>query len=132
VVGITSQIESESGGNVGVGYAVPIDTVKRVVAQLMSGGTVQHSFLGVELSEQTASGGVQLAAVTSGGPASQAGLQRGDVIVAIAGKQVSSADEVRNAIDARQLGDSVQITVSRNGQTKTFTVKLATRPAQAG
>src|SRR5262249_37182224 len=130
VVGITSQIASSTGANVGVGYAVPIDTVKKVVSQLMGGGTVQHAFLGVELNDQNGTGGVRLAAVTSGGPAARAGLRQGDVVTAVGGRQVSSADDVRNAVDARHPGDSLQVTVTRNGQTKTFTVKLGTQPAQ--
>ncbi len=130
-IGITSQIESESGGNVGVGYAVPIDTVKKIAAQLLRSGKVQHAYLGVELG-QGANGGVPLAQVLGGGPAARAGLQQGDVITAIAGKHVSTPDAVRAAVDARNPGEHVQVQVTRNGQTKTFTVTLGTRPSQAG
>jgi putative serine protease PepD len=131
VIGITSQIESESGGNVGVGYAVPIDTIRKVVAQLLQSGKVQHAYLGVELGEPR-NGGVPLVQTVSGGPAATAGLQQGDTVTAVDGKHVSSPDDVRAAIDARKPGDRVAVTVTRNGQTKTFTVTLGTRPARAG
>jgi putative serine protease PepD len=130
-IGITSQIESESGGNVGIGYAVPIDTVKKVAAQLLKSGKVQHAYLGVELG-QAANGGVPLVQVLGGGPAARAGLQQGDVVTAVAGKRVSTPDAVRAAVDARKPGEHVRVQVTRNGQTRTVTVTLGTRPSRAG
>ena len=131
VVGIASQIESENGGNVGIGYAVPIDTVKKIIRQLLQGGEVQHAYLGIVLGEPQ-NGGVPLVQVTSAGPAARAGLQQGDIVTAFAGKAVSTADEVRAAVDARQPGDTVSVQVTRNGETKSIEVTLGERPAQAG
>jgi putative serine protease PepD len=131
VLGITSQIESESGGNVGVGYAVPIDTVKKVVSQLLQGHQVQHAYLGVLLG-QSRNGGVPLVQVRSGSPAASAGLKQGDVVTAVGGKRVSSPEDVQAAVEARQPGDTVELQVNRSGGTKTVTVTLAQRPKQAG
>jgi putative serine protease PepD len=126
VIGVNSQIESDSGGNDGVGFAVPSATVKKVVTQLIAGGKVQHAYLGVGLS---GSGAAQLTNVVSGGPADKAGLATGDVITAVAGKAVATGDELRAAIDARQPGDSVSITYTRDNQKHTLSVTLGNRPS---
>lgn len=131
VIGIAAQIASESGGNVGVGYAVPVDTVNKVVDQLLETGRVEHAYMGVVLGEAEG-GGVPLVSVRDGGPAARAGLRAGDVVIAIGGKDVSSPDDVRAAVDARQPGDTVTVQVRRGGQTRTFDVELGERPAQVG
>ena len=127
VVGINSQIASESGGNDGIGYAVPIESARKVADALIAGKTIEHAFLGVRLGESD-SGGASVVEVTSGSPADEAGLQQGDVIVKIAGEDVQSGDDVRRAVAAHQPGDEVQLTVRRNGETQQLTVKLGTRP----
>jgi putative serine protease PepD len=124
VVGVNSQIESGSGSNVGIGYAVPVDTVKEVVSQLLEGGEVQHAYLGVQLSDDGVIG-----EVVQDGPADRAGLQAGDDIQSVDGKAVDSAGDVRAAIDAREPGDSVTVRVQRNGETVTEQVELGQRPA---
>jgi putative serine protease PepD len=131
VIGISSQIESRTGGNVGIGYAVPIDTVKRVVDQLRADGDVQHAYLGVGLANEPAEGGgVELEEVVDGGPADDAGLQSGDVIVAVDGDEVETPDEVRAAVDSHQPGDEFEVQVRRDGDTRTETVTLGERPDQ--
>ena len=128
VIGINSQIESDSGGNDGIGFAIPSNTVRSVVDQLVSGQKVEHAYLGVSL--QTAqSGGAQVGAVTAGSPAADAGLKVGDVVVSFDGKSISSADDLSAAVLAKQPGDTVKVAVERNGSTKTFTVTLGTRPS---
>jgi S1-C subfamily serine protease len=78
VIGVNSQIESDSGGNDGVGFAVPSNTVKTIVAQLLDRGSVDHAYLGVGLSEtQGETAGAQVTEVRSGGPADDAGLEVG-------------------------------------------------------
>ena len=124
VVGVNSQIESGSGSNVGIGYAVPVDTVKEVVGQLLESGEVQHAYLGVRLGEDGSIG-----EIVQGGPADSAGLQSGDAIQEIDGKAVDSAGDVRAAIDAHEPGDSVEVEVVRGGETVTVQVELGTRPA---
>ena len=94
VIGVNSQIEStnQSGsgeaGNVGIGFAIPSNTVKNVVDQLRASGKVAHAYLGVSAEDTNSSAGAQIASVAQGGPAAQAGLQPGDVVTQIAGKNV--------------------------------------------
>jgi putative serine protease PepD len=126
VVGVNSQIKSESGGNEGVGFAVPSDTVRTVASTIMSKGSVKHAYLGVSLA---ANGSARLDSVLPGKPAERAGLRAGDVITKIDGKAVSTGAQVRAAIDAKQPGDSVRITVRRSGSERTFSVTLVNRPA---
>jgi putative serine protease PepD len=126
VIGVTAQIESDSGGNDGVGFAIPSNTVKSVVTQLIAGGTVQHAYLGVGISS---SGTAKLTNVVSGAPADKAGLQVGDVITAIDGTKISTGDELRAAIAAKSPGDTVSVTYTRGGTSHTASVKLADRPS---
>ena len=134
VIGVNSQIEStgssSSGGqagNVGIGFAIPSNTVKSVVSQLRATGKVSHAYLGVQT--QDASGaGAQVAALTAGGPAATGGLQAGDVITSLGGKSVDDSTALSSLVDSHKVGDSVEVEVTRNGAKKTLTVKLGQRP----
>ena len=128
VIGVTSQIESESGGNVGIGFAIPSNTVRSVADQLVSGQKVEHAYLGVAL-EDAESGGARIATVTAGSPAADAGLEAGDVVTALDGESISNAEELTAAVISKQPGDKVQIAVKRDGSTKTLTATLGTRPS---
>jgi S1-C subfamily serine protease len=151
VVGVTSQIESESGGNDGVGFAVPSDTIQPIVTQLIADGSVSHAYLGVAVATITQSAaeqldltpGVALTSVTQGTSADEAGLRAatdatvsdgeevptgGDVITALDGDPVNTAEELRARIDAKQPGDELKITYVRDGTTRTVTVTLGDRP----
>ena len=128
VVGVTSQIESESGGNDGVGFAVSSNTVKRIADALISNGSVDHAYLGVATETSTSPAGARIATVRSGTPAAGSDLTAGDVVTAVDGEKVSSSDQLRELIDAHNPGDSVTLTVSRNGDTKSLKVVLGTRP----
>ena len=130
VVGVNSQIASESGGNQGIGYAIPIDTVSTVVQQLIASGKVEHAYLGVRVGD--ADGGARIVQVTPGSPADDAGLEAGDVIVKADGEAVASGDDVRKAVSANKPGDELQLEVERSGDTKTVTAKLEDRPATTG
>ena len=127
VIGVNAQIESDSGGSDGVGFAIPANTVRSIASQLIGTGSVKHAYLGVGIS--SAANGVKLTQVRTGTPAAQAGLQTGDVVTAVDGKQVRAADELGTAIDAKKPGDRVSITYTRNGASHTVTVTLAERPA---
>jgi S1-C subfamily serine protease len=152
VIGINSQIESDSGGNDGIGFAVPSNTVKSVVSQLIATGQVQHAYLGVGIATITDAlssqlglpAGVEVTQVTSGGPAADAGLKAadattvvggqefptgGDVITAVDGKSVSTSEELQSVIGAMKPGDSASITYSRDGSEHTVQVTLGTRPS---
>ena len=127
VIGITSQIESDSGGSDGVGFAIPSNTIKSVVAQLISSGTVEHAFLGV--GPQTVTNGVRIASIETGSAAAKAGVKTGDVITAVDGKATTTAAGLRATIEGYKPGDKVTLTLRRNGATKSITVTLGTRPA---
>jgi putative serine protease PepD len=130
VIGVTAQIESDSGGNDGVGFAIPSNIVKSIVAQLISSGQAKHAFLGIGLEDSSRSGGgAAVTEVRSNTPADKAGLQVGDVITAVDGKKISSADELRSAITAHSPGDRVSITYVRGDQSHTVQVTLAERPS---
>ena len=129
VVGVVSQIQSENGGNVGIGYAVPSDTVDNVVDTLKSGGEVEHAYLGVRLQETD--NGVSLSAVLAGEPGQKAGLQTGDVVLEADGKKIESASDIQRAVDAHKPGDKLVLKVRRGGDERTVTVTLGTRPPAA-
>ena len=152
VIGINSQIESDSGGNDGIGFAVPANTVKSVVSQLIATGQVQHAYLGVGIATITDAlssqlglpVGVEVTQVTPGGPAADAGFKAadattvvggqefptgGDVITAVDGKPVSTSEELQSLIGAMKPGDSASITYSRDGSEHTVQVSLGTRPS---
>jgi putative serine protease PepD len=129
VVGINSQIASSSGGNEGIGYAVPIETAKEVADALIAGTTIERPFLGVRLAD--ADNGGQVVEVTSGSPAADAGLKQGDVIIEVDGEKVASGDDVRRAVAAGKPGDKLELTVRRNGETTTVTATLGKRPTQS-
>jgi putative serine protease PepD len=129
VVGVNAQIESDSGGSDGVGFAIPSNMVKSVADTIISGGKVEHAYLGVTVGDAASGQGAALEQVKPGTPAADAGLQAGDVVTAIDGQTVTNADDLTARISAHQPGDKVTLTVTRNGGTKTIDVTLGTRPS---
>jgi putative serine protease PepD len=129
VIGITSQIESESGGNEGVGFAVPSNTIKSVVSKLIKGERVAHPYLGVYVQAPANRSGAQIASVKSGSPAADAGLKAGDIVTAFGGETIASPDDLTSAVGAKQPGDKVSVTYIRSGSTKTTQVTIGTRPS---
>jgi putative serine protease PepD len=139
VIGVNSQVFSGSqnsafggsGGNTGLGFAVPSNTVKLVVDELRAHGKVVHPWLGVQIGDATRAG-ASIGAVTSGGPAARAGLRAGDVILAADGRPVADADTLTALLDQHRPGDQVRLRVRRGGSTRTVTVTLGTRPSSVG
>jgi putative serine protease PepD len=129
VIGVTSQIESDSGGNDGVGFAIPSSTVKSIATRLIASGKVEHAFLGVTPADATSTAGARITSVASGSPASRGGIQEGDVVTEVDGRSVADAAALRSAIDSHAPGDKVKVTVDRGGTTHTLTVTLGTRPS---
>jgi len=142
VIGVNSQIAGGTGGNVGIGYAVPVNTVKEVVRELLAEGEVQRAYLGIEMQTLTdelaeALGiderkGVLVANVREGSPAERAGLrggQDGDVIVSVDGKPVDSADELSSVVASKEPGETLTLEFHRKGKTEELRVKLERRPA---
>jgi putative serine protease PepD len=128
VIGVNAQIASDSGGNEGVGFAIPSNTAKSIVSQLIDSGKVEHAFLGVALQDATGAG-AQVSRVTANTPAQRAGLRAGDVITQVDGKRIGTGDELRAAINAKSPGDQVSLTYRRDGETHTVRVTLANRPS---
>ncbi len=129
VVGVNSQIESNSGGNEGVGFAVPSNTIRSIASQLISSGKAEHAFLGVVLSDSSSQTGAAVGQVRAGTPAARAALRVGDVVTAAAGTTINSASELRAVINAHRPGDTISVTYTRGGQSHTIKVKLAARAA---
>ncbi|WP_425569820.1 S1C family serine protease [Rhodococcus olei] len=118
VIGINSAIRSESGGSVGLGFAIGVDDVTRVAQELIRTGSMHHSEIGVNArtvtNEQTT--GAQVANVKSGSPAQQAGIVEGDVIVKVADREVGSADELVVAVHGTEVGQPVPVALIRSGR----------------
>jgi putative serine protease PepD len=133
VIGVNSQIATSnnatgSGGNVGIGFAVPSNTVRSVVDQLQHGGKVQHAWLGVQ-SGDAKGGGAQVGAVTNNSPAEKAGLRAGDVIRSFNGEPLADSSALSAKVNAARSGDQVKLVVRRDGQMRTITATLGDRPA---
>jgi putative serine protease PepD len=126
VIGVTSQIQSDSGGNDGVGFAVPSNTVQSIASQLISTGKAQHALLGVSV-KTAATGGVTVAQVSAGSAAASAGLKAGDVITAVDGTNVTTAEKLRAIVAGHKPGDSVTLTIQRSGASKTVTATLGSK-----
>jgi putative serine protease PepD len=139
VVGVNSQIATDGAGqgNVGIGFAIPSNTVREVVPQLEQGRAVAHPFIGVSTSPAISGSGAVIQRVTPSSPAAKAGLRAassasgegGDVIVAVDGKPIGEPDDVAAAIDRRAPGDRVTIVVLRDGRRTAVELTLGTRPA---
>jgi len=129
VIGVNAQIESGGGGSDGVGFAIPSSTVQRVARALAAGETVQHAYLGIQVATSSSPVGARVSLVRSGSPAADAGLRAGDVVTAIAGKRVTSADQLTSSVNAQQPGGKLSFTVVRDGKQQTVTVTLGKRPS---
>jgi S1-C subfamily serine protease len=131
VIGVNSQIATRGGGsNSGVGFAVPIDTVKQVVPALERDGKIDHAYLGVATSARQDGSGAQVQSVTPGTPADRAGFQTGDIVVRFDGKAIRDPSDLGSAVNARKPGDTVKVVVRRGGSERSIDVKLAQRPNQ--
>jgi S1-C subfamily serine protease len=158
VIGVNSQIESSSGGgNVGIGFAVPINTVKEVVSQILENGRVDHAYLGVRMQEidenlaetfrMPVDSGILIVDVVDGSPADEAGLEGGDqqvivggtsyvlggdIVTAADGQAVANPDDLRRLIMEREPGETMTLQVHRGdrGDTeRTVNVTLGRQPA---
>jgi S1-C subfamily serine protease len=133
VIGVNSQIATAGGGggNVGIGFAVPSNTVRVVVPRLKKGDRIAHPWLGVETSDPTdpaSPPGAEVQDVTSGGPADAAGLQQGDVITEIDGQPLSDSSDLSRLINGKQPGDHVDLHIDRAGQDIHLGTTLGNRP----
>ena len=154
VIGVTSQIYAENSqqGNIGIGFAIPVNTVRNIAAQIISTGKVAHAYLGVSTAPITQqlsklynlpSSGLLIGTIDGNGPAKKAGLVGGttdvvvagesyslggDVIVAVDGAPVSAFEQLRDAIARKKPGDKIKLDVVRNGGKRSVTVTLGQAP----
>jgi putative serine protease PepD len=144
VIGITSSIATLSNGSqsgsIGLGFAIPVNLARSVGEQLIEDGTAEHAFLGVSLSDGTATAddvsrrGAVVEQVTSGSPAESAGIEVGDVVVAIDGDAVAGSESLTAYVRERRSGQEATLTIVRDGEALEVPVTLATRelPAASG
>jgi putative serine protease PepD len=135
VIGVNSQIATsgQTGrGNVGIGFAVPANTVRQVVPRLKQGQTIDRPYLGVSTgpASPTSPDGAVVRSVVPGGPGQRGGVQIGDVIVGINGRPVNDPADVSAAVNGQAPGDVVTVQIRRDGQPVTLDVELGTRPKQ--
>jgi serine protease Do len=138
VIGINTAIYSPSGGNVGIGFAIPINMAKQVMEELISKGKVTRGYLGVSIQDvdgtmekalklKTTEGSL-VGDVTAGGPAAKAGIKRGDIIEEFNGKKIDNSTDLRNMVAEAMPGTAVDVKILRDGKEQNVTVKLAERP----
>jgi putative serine protease PepD len=134
VVGVNTAIASlaqgttSQGGNIGVGFAIPIDTARAIAEDLIADGEVTHAYLGVRLTEAEDGGGALVAGVEEGQPAAEAGLRAGDLITRVGDEAVSDAADLTAAIRNLRPGDTVQVTFTRDGDEQAVEVVLGELP----
>ncbi len=138
LIGINSQILSPSGGNIGIGFAIPSNMARAVMDQLLKTGKVHRGMLGVTIQSidsdlasslnLPAARGAIVTSVASGGPAEKAGIKRGDVITAVNKQPVIDNNSLRNLVASMPPGSNVEVTALRNGRDQNFQVALAELP----
>jgi Do/DeqQ family serine protease len=135
LIGINTAILSRSGGNIGIGFAIPVNMARSVMQQLIKYGTVRRGQLGVSMYTVTpdiahslglsSASGALVSQVVQGSPAATAGVRTGDVITSVNGQTVKSNSELRNIIGLRQVGDKVEIGLVRDGKPMQVTAIIA-------
>ena len=138
LIGLNTAILAPGGGNIGIGFAVPINMARAVMTQLIEHGSVQRGHIGVAIQDITPdlaqalnvkkAEGAAVVDVQKDSPAAAAGLQRGDVVVAVDGAPVRSATELRNRIGLTPVGKTVQLTVEHEGRSRNVDVTVAPAP----
>jgi Do/DeqQ family serine protease len=137
LIGINSAILSRTGGNIGIGFAIPVNMVRSVMDQLIKYGQVKRGVLGVQLYSVTAdiakefglaeTTGALVAGVVQGSAAEQAGIKTGDIITSLNGVSMKSSGELRNAIGMLHIGDKVELGLLRDGKPRKVTALIAER-----
>ena len=140
VIGINAvKADSSSSNSEGIGFAIPASTVTKIADEIVKTGKATHAYMGVgtqtvtkDMQQQfslSRSAGILVAQVTQNGPADKAGIQRGDIIINIEGKDVTDSSDLLQAIHDKQPGDQLKLTIDRSGKTMDFTVTLEERPS---
>lgn len=140
VIGVNSAIYSPTGGSVGIGFAIPAETAKNVTTRLMQGQTIERGYVGVGIQDipEGAVGalalpegtkGAYVGDVTPDGPAQKAGVQVGDVVVQVNGRNIDGSTELRRLVAATEAGQNVRFTVIRDGRRQDLNIRAAKRPS---
>ena len=127
VIGINTAILGGTGGNVGVGFAIPMEIARRDAEQLIANGKVSRPFMGISGTSIPNGGGARIQEVSAGGPAAKAGMKAGDIVVAIDGAKITSMSDLIATLNQHKPGNVVTVTYTRNGTKGTAKVTLATR-----
>ena len=140
LIGINSAIYSRSGGSLGIGFAIPVDVVKQVMQQIIEHGGVVRGWIGVEVQDITpelaeslklkASAGALIAGVLRGGPADQAGIQPGDVLIAVNSRQVADSASMLDLVSKLAPNSTAELTVVRNRNQLSIATTVGRRPAK--
>jgi len=147
LIGVNTAIYSRSGENAGIGFAIPVDEVNRVVPQLIRGGKIKRPGLGIQVARQTGIDGVLVLRVFPGSAAEKAGIRPtiidkdgaivlGDIIISAAGQKVSTLNDLFEVLEEHKVGDLVELAIIRNPRTKeeramTITVQLQDLPSES-
>jgi serine protease Do len=140
VIGVNSAIFSPTGGNVGIGFAIPANTANAIVRQLIQGGRVSRGWIGVSIQPLDADiarslgleepRGALVATVVPEGPAARAGIQQGDVILTFNGQRIEDSRDLTQRVGATAIGNTSRVEILRNGQRRTLNMRLAERPSE--
>jgi len=138
VIGINTFIFTQSGGSIGLGFAIPINLVKRVLSEIRTYGHVRIAWPGMTLQPVTAFvaqrlgfndlGGLVVSRVDDGGPASKAGIRAGDRVRKVNGQTVNTLDDARRGIYGAEVGDRLRLSVERGGKSQDVTLTLTEAP----
>ena len=140
VIGINTALISPTGGNVGIGFAIPAEQARPIIESLRRGQRYQRGYIGVSLQPLDASiaqslgiardRGELIRGVTAGGPAARAGIQQGDVVVTVAGRPVTPDESLAYLVSQQPVGSRIPLEVLRNGRRQNVTVQVAERPTE--
>lgn len=135
LVGINTAIFSQTGGNIGIGFAIPINLALQIMEQLLETGEVKRAFLGVSMQDMSPElaeafglkrqGGAIINQVIDGSPAEKAGIKAGDIVLAVDGKKIRNAEDLRNRVGLLPVGKKVRMTILRDGEERKLTVDVS-------
>ena len=138
LIGINTAIFSRSGGSLGIGFAIPVDAARQIMQQIIETGSVTRGWLGVSMQNITPelaesfglkeAGGALIAGVLKNGPADDAGIKPGDILLAVNGKHVADSSEMLNLVASLPSGKPATLTILRNGGQQDILVRIGKRP----
>lgn len=142
VIGVNSAIYSQTGGSVGIGFAIPASTAKTITDQLMRGQAIERGYVGLALQtlppeywesigQPRNFKGAYVAQVTPGGPAATAGVREDDILVSVNGEAVANSTDATRAVGRASPGDAIRLEVLRDGRRQTINVRSGRRPAES-